>query len=416
MLKKLIIAIWFILMIGSMSSAQEMAEWSAYLFDNINYDIVRVNADGDTQAFSLGLDGNELLSLNNLAISHDGTLVAYCKTVRVNDTDSTNDLQVMIIREIETGNNLHEITFGTPPACSVTAFSEDDSQIAVSLVSRNFMEEPTDEPAWSLRLLDVTTGETQTILNEGDDIMPDFDVFGENVPLRAGVRQFDEASITFAGFPFVGMGGPAFIPVYRWDFAENTITQLSDAIGRVNNDVLESTGEIVYPALDETLSAAQPDGPIPQANVVNVMSADGTETTIYQNEEWVIVGTRFIEGGQAVGITLVRGFEPNQDMNEANTLRVDIVGRDGTVTTLEQTFNGGMWFEGVANGALFVYTPNPTSEGWDATKILVWDGNALSEVATYLPDYSTGWSPPQLLWVSPSASIQDDLPAFVPVN
>ena len=94
MLKKLIIAICFVVMTGSMSSAQDMADWSAYLFDNINYDIIRVNADGDTQAFSLGLEENELLSLNDLAISHDGTLVAYCKTVRMNETDTSNDLQI----------------------------------------------------------------------------------------------------------------------------------------------------------------------------------------------------------------------------------------------------------------------------------------------------------------------------------
>ncbi len=416
MLKKLIIAICFVVMTGSMSSAQDMADWSAYLFDNINYDIIRVNADGDTQAFSLGLEENELLSLNDLAISHDGTLVAYCKTVRMNETDTSNDLQVAVIRDIETGDNLQEIDFGTQPACSVTAFSEDDSQIAVSIVSRDFMQEPTDEPAWSLRLLDVATGETQNILSDGDDVMLAFDMFGEDIPLRAGVRQFDATSITFAGFPFAPMGGPAFVPVFRWEFAENTVAQLADAMGRVNNDVLASTDEVVYPALDESLTATQPDGPIPQANVVNVMSADGTETTIYQNEEWVIVGARFIEDGQAVGITLVRGFEPNQDMTEANALRVDIVERDGTVITLDKEFNGGMWFDGVANGALFTYTPNPSSDGLDATQILFWDGDTLIEVATYLPDYSLGWSPPQLLWVSPSESIVDELPAFAPAN
>lgn len=416
MFKKLIVTVFFVVMTSSMSLAQDMAEWSAYLFDNINYDIIRVNADGDTQVFGLGLAENELLSISELTISHDGTLAAYCKTVRVDETDASSDEKILIIREIETGDILHEITYGTLPACSVTAFSEDDSQIAVSIVNRSFSDEPSDEPAWSLRLIDVASGEAQTILNDGDEMMLAFDMFGENVPLLADVRQFDGNSISFMGLPFVGMGGPAFLPVYQWDFAENTIIQLPDAVGRVGNDVLMSTGEVVYPAWDESMPAAEPDGPLPQANVVNVLSADGTETTIYQNEEWIIIGTHFIDDGQAVAVTLFPGFTLNQDLQEANTVRVEIVNRDGTICAIEQGFIGGMWLDDIANGALIIYTPNPTGEGFDPIQILVWDGETLNELATYLPDYSLGYSPLQLLWVSPSATMVDDLPAFAPVD
>lgn len=417
MLKKLVITTIILLMMSSISFAQDsMSDWSTYLFDNINYDLIRVEADGSIDIFSLGLAENEFRGFNNLAISHDGTLAAYCKTVSVSDADPANDLQILIIREIETETNLQEIPLGALPTCSVTAFSEDDSQIALSLVSRAFSDEPSDESAWSLSLINVVSGEAETMLNDGDDIMPAFDMFGENIPLLADVRQFDDTSITFAGIPFIGMGGPPFLPVYQWDFASNMITQLPLVFGRVNNDMLMDTGELVYPALDDSLMAVEPEGPSPQANIVNVLFSDATATTIYQNETRVIYSTRFINDGQAVAIISLSGFLPNQDMATANMLQMDIVNRNGDSMTLEQTFNGGVWVENISEGALIVYTPNPDEEGMNATQILVLNGDTLTEVASHLTDYSSGFSPLQLIWVSPSTTMIDDLPAFVPVN
>ncbi|GAB5493846.1 MAG: hypothetical protein Phog2KO_40610 [Phototrophicaceae bacterium] len=417
MLKKLVITTIVLLMMSSISMAQDStSDWSAYLFDNINYDLIRVDADGNTNVFSLGLAENELLSLNELAVSHDGALVAYCKTIHFDDNETLSNEKILIIREIETGENIQEITFGIPPSCSVTAFSEDDSQIALSLVSLAFSDEPSEESAWSLRLINVTSGVTEKILNDGDDIMPAFDMFGENIPLNADVRQFNAESLTFAGIPFVGMGGPPALPVYQWDFASDTITQFPQEFGRVNSDILASTGELAYPALDEALTAVEPEGPISQANVVNVLSADGTVTTIYQNEDRVIASAQFINDGQAVAIISLSGFLPNQDMTTANLLQVDIVNRDGDSMTLDKLFDGGVWIESISEGMLIVYTPNPNENGMNSTQILVWTEDTLTEIASYLPDYSSGFSPLQLLWVSPSMTMTDELSAFVPVN
>ena len=88
MLKKMMITSIILMIMSSISIAQDsMGDWSAYLFDNINYDLIRVDADGNTNVFSLGLAENELLSLNELTVSHNGTLVAYCKTVFASASD-----------------------------------------------------------------------------------------------------------------------------------------------------------------------------------------------------------------------------------------------------------------------------------------------------------------------------------------
>lgn len=416
MLKKLVITTIVLLMMSSISMAQDStSDWSAYLFDNINYDLIRVDADGNTNVFSLGLAENELLSLNELAVSHDGTLVAYCKTVRFNDETLSNE-KILIIREIETGENIQEIAFSEAAACRATAFSEDDSQVALSVAHFEAREENNGESLWSLQLINVESGEPEVILNDDDDITLEFDIFGEDIPLLANVSHFDDTNIIFAGIPFVRMGGPSSLPVYQWEFASNTITQLAQEFGRVNSDILASTGELAYPALDEALTAVEPEGPISQANVVNVLSADGTVTTIYQNEDRVIASAQFINDGQAVAIISLSGFLPNQDMTTANLLQVDIVNRDGDSMTLDKLFDGGVWIESISEGMLIVYTPNPNENGMNSTQILVWTEDTLTEIASYLPDYSSGFSPLQLLWVSPSTTMTDDLPAFVPVD
>ena len=408
MLKRFIVVFFSLLALTIMSSAQENSDWSAYLFDNINYDLIRINPDGSAENFPMGLEGDQWISSQDISINSDGTLLAYCKKTPENTALSAT----LIIREIETGINRHEIEFGTTPACSVTAFSADDSQIAVSFAHVNAFEAvPAGESRWSLQTFSVETGEMIHILQETDEFMPDFTTFGEDIPMIALVRQFDANIIRFAAVPFVGMGGPASLPVYDWNIAEKTVTELSGDFGRVNNDTLEATGEMVFPALDESLTAAQPEGPLPQANVLNIMDADGTVSTIYQNEEWVIVSATFINDGASVAVLLLPGFEIGQAAENPNALRVDILNRDGTVQTLDQRFDGGTGIDSVPGGAIIPYTPNPTTEGLAATQFLVWDGSTLNSIGEYLPDYSKGWSPPQLLWVSPM-TVSSDLDPF----
>jgi len=409
MIKRSMLLVIGILLMTALSSAQETPQWSAYLFDNINYDLIRVSHDGTTEAFSLGLSDNEYLSQNEITISHDGQLVAYCKTSR----DQGNDLKILVIREIETGNNLHEITFGTHPACAATAFSEDDTWIALSLVHRNaFDTTGGDAPFWSLRFINVETGATDEsrILEETDEMMPEFVLFGEDIPLMAHIEQFDDEHIVFLGYPYVGMGGPSHVPAFDWNFADKTVTELSLEYGRIGNDFLPETGELVYPALDESLEAAQPDGPLALANVVNVQDADGTVNTIYHNEEWVIVNTTFINDGQSIAVLLLAGFEPGMSPDKTNDLRIDIIDRDGTVTVLDREFDDALWLENAPGGMAIFFTPNPSAD-FNGTQILLWNGSELELVAEYLPDYSNGWSPPQLIWVTPF-TVDETLPAF----
>lgn len=411
MFKKIALTIFALLSTLALTAAQDNNTWTAYLFDNINYELIRVDADGNTQAFSLGLAENESVADSWLSISNSGELVAMCKVAR-SEGNVPSDTHILVVQNIETGAELYTETFEDVTHCSVTAFSEDDSLFALSLATQTFAASEDEEAisTWSLSLIDVATGQfPASISNETPD-MPVSDMFPD-FAINADVIRYIDNTITFMGIPAVGMGGPTMLPVYEWSVGTGTIIQLEDAFGRVNSDYLVSTGELVYPYLDETLDAAQPAGPLPMANSINILDADGNEATIYQNEEQIIVRTIFVQGGEAIAIMLLEGFDPDREPQEMSMTSLVFLNRDGTLTTLEQEFSGRFWVENVSNGTLIIDTPNPDGENFLPTQILFWDGSELTQIGEYTPDYSNGWSPPQIIWVSSSA-VASDLPPF----
>ena len=398
------------LLISTTAFAQDNdTTWSAYLLDTIDYSLVRVDADGSTDTFSLGLEADAFINQTEITISNDGTLVAYCKT-------TPEATKTLVIRDIMTATNLQEIEFGTIPACAATAFSVDDTTIAVSLVHYQAFETvPDGEARWSLNLITVEDGTIQTTLDDNNPNMPAYDLFGDDVPMMADVQSFTDDSITFWGIPFVGMGGPSYVPAYNWVVSDNMITQQAREYGIFGSDLLATTGEFIYPSLDETLPAAEPSGPMPQANVVELLIPEQDAITIFVSDEWIISSATFINNGQSIAVLSVPGFSANATAQNMNTTRIDVINRDGTVVLADAFVDSFGVLSAVDGGMLIVRTPNPTLDGtYPPTQIWFWNGE-MTQVATYAPDYSNMWSPPQLIWTAPSVEATE-LPAFTASN
>jgi hypothetical protein len=211
--------------------------------------------------------------------------------------------------------------------------------------------------------------------------------------------------------PYVGSDGPAELPAFEWDVNAGTVSELPAAFGRFNADILPETGEIVFPALDETLAYATPNGPVPQANQVKIQDAAG-ERIIYQNSEWVIVGTTFVSNGEAVLVHMISGYDEAHP-ESINFSRYVLVKRDGTVIEFDEAFDGAVFVDAIPGGALFIYTPNPSGSDYIPVHLFVLGNEGVLNVFADLELSSRlGWSPPQLIWTSPS-TIASDLSPFV---
>ncbi|MEM9954954.1 MAG: hypothetical protein AAF846_25325 [Chloroflexota bacterium] len=401
MLKHLMLFVLLIIFaLPTVAQNTDTDDWTAYLFDTINRDLIRMQSDGSVDTFILDApESDYFLSINELTISNDGETVAYC--LKTNENDSIVP-HTLVIRDIASETTLQEIDLGRQHHCAATAFSQDDSLIAVSIVHYPaFSDKPDDEAIWSLNAIDAETGETQLMLQSTDDKMPQSTQFEPALPLMMHVTYFDDETLRFDGIPFAPMGGPMFVPSFVWDTSTDTVTELPLDYGRTNNDYWVETETLVYPAFDESLPAAITDGPMPQANIIQLQDGDNAPETIFATEDWVIMSTTFIDNGEQVGVLSMRNFDPNIDPALMFSLRVDLVGHNGTVATLDRTFEGQTQIGNITGGLLIAYTENdPTAP----TILYTFDGETLTEVASYLPDYTDGWSPPQLIWVSTSTT------------
>ncbi|MGB7340164.1 MAG: hypothetical protein WBC91_14805 [Phototrophicaceae bacterium] len=410
MIKRLALLVIMLLITTTTFAQQDENTWSAYLLDTIDYALVRIDADGTTDAFSLGLETDAYINQNEIVVSNDGTLVAYCKTT--SETSKT-----LVIRDIVMTSNLQEIDLGAVPTCAATAFSPDDMTLAVSIVHYPAFETtPDGEARWSLNLLNVSDGTIQSTLNDLNPNMPAYDLFGDDVPLLADVKIFAEDSLTFWGIPFVGMGGPSYVPAYTWRLSDDSVTEQPREYGIMGSDLLLPSGELIYPALDESLPAAQPEGPIPQANVVELLRPEQDPITIFTIDGWIILNATFINNGQAIAVLSVPGFSEMATAQGLQSTRLDVINRDGTATLVGSYVDSYATLEAVDGGMVVVHTPNPTLDGtYPPTQIAFWNGETMQQIATYAPDYSNMWSPPQLIWTSLSIS-DTDLAPFTAMN
>lgn len=385
--------------------AQDNTQWSAYLFDNINNALIHVGTNVETASYSLGIPTGSYI--HGMSINDAGNQVAYCYNHRI-DPNDTGTMK-LVVRDIDQQANLFEQDLGLLVGCNVSAFTND--VLALSMVYSYGFDDPSGK-LWELRLIDAITGENIAVLDNENPAMPAVALFGrETVPVLADVIQLSRESVTFRAIPYVGSEGPAELPAYEWDVVAGTVTELPVGVGYFNADFLPETGEVVFSVLDESIEAAMPAGPIPQANTVKIQDANG-ERVIYQNSDFVITATTFVNNGQAVLVSMWPGFdEANPDA--MGSVHFALVSRDGTVTEFAEEFNGAVFVDSIANGAVLAYTPQLSDGGLAPSQVLVLGADgSLNLFAEVTIDYSLGWSPPQLVWTS-SSTIPSDLSPFV---
>lgn len=398
--------------------SQDSTEWSAYLFDSVNNELVQVDDSGETQIVSLGLSPAGEDYVHGINLNEAGTQAAYCYMVSDSPTDEVQDF-FFVVRDIEAQSNRIETELGQPVACDVSAF--ENGLIALSIVYTYPYGEPLPEgePTWELRIIDANSGDTLHSVNSESDFMPDMandmssPVSTEIFPILARVSELTAESVKFMAILQNASHGLPEYPAYEWTFADNSMTELPDAFGKMNNDYLPETGEVVFRNLNESIEAATPFGPMPLANEVNIMDADGTHT-IYTDTDWVIVDTTFINNGKSVLVYLTEGYGDEPDALEQPVNKYLLINRDGTTIEMATEFDGYANTKSIPGGAVFAYTPNPTMESpdWKATQLLVLSSNGtLNLIGEFLPEYEERYSAPRLIWSTP-AVIESDLTPF----
>jgi hypothetical protein len=313
--------------------AQAANGWYAFLYNGISRQIVRVDADGAQEVFSLGLADTVFLGSGDLAFSPDGGRVAFCANSASAETPQGDT--VLIVRDLPAQANVLEVPLGGNIGCRVSGagFNADASQVAVSVVAY-FPGDPaadTSGPIWRLLVVDVASGSIISEINADSAPVIEAGVIG-GVALLPEVRAFANNQIIFAEVPY-GIGGAPEWNAFIWQLDTGTINP--DATGRWGKSglsYLDATGELAWVDYDPNLPAVEPGGPMPASNIVKVADASGTERVIYQTTDWVLVDTQFINGGQQLGVLLLSSFDPeNPDAQESRWIAL---GRDGSVTEL----------------------------------------------------------------------------------
>jgi hypothetical protein len=394
--------------------AQSNTQWFVYFFDNVNNEIVRVYDTGDMEVYTLGLTEGELANSVDMVISPDGSLLALCKLIMGEGMISGRTL---VVRDIAANTNLFEMPVDAGiDGCRPSAFNADGSQFVLGLTALLNFDPSTGQalesetPLWRIQIIDTQTGDVLDEFNSDNPSAPVLDEFGRGtpVPLMADVISFENDTLIFRGIPYVGMGIPGELPAWSWNLSSDTIESAPN-FGRVSSDYLPQTGELVFPALDESLPAAQPGGPLSQANVVNLQLSDGTIQTLYHDDDEVIVGVRFVNDGQAIGVSLLEGFDMNNP-SDTFPIRHILIDRSGTITEIGAAYEQFTQLAAVPGGA--VITWSEWLDGAEPVSHLgIVENGTLRDIWQYTPDTSRGYSFLEIIW-SPAIVVSGTLQPF----
>ncbi|MGB7341548.1 MAG: hypothetical protein WBC91_21805, partial [Phototrophicaceae bacterium] len=372
-----------------------------YLYDSFEHKLIQVMlADASEQLFDLGIPNDRSVYVNNIVISHDGRLGAFCAMDRT-ENDLVN--YRLVVRDIMNEQNILNLALGQIPGCEIGQFNTSNSQIALGIIYNSIIEGANnfpEQPNWALRTFDIATGTIMNELNADMAQAPDFESMTERFWFSADISamtravSFTDDEILFVAYPFVGRDGPPEVPAHRWNLRTGEVAFL-EGLTHYGADVLVATGEIVYPYLDENYPAARLMGPAPEANSIRI-NDNGTIYTIYRNTEEVISRVTFINGGRQIAAVLTRGFDENNPQ-EGGTSRYEIINRDGSIG---QSSTGFISFNppfGTDDGMLMLNIDQGGAEG-NAAQLVRYSNGASSII------WSTDLSPQawlSLAWAAP---------------
>jgi hypothetical protein len=335
-MRKLIVWIGIALLMLALAApgiAQEEApeDWFVYLLDVNSYSLLRVNSDGSQTEFSLPLPANTFFGPSSSGFAAEGRFLVFCTTQFASAENPTPGWTAYVIDVFE-GTVLRTFDIGQVSNCMANQFSEDASLIGVGLLNY-FPGDPnadTSPPLWELQVYDVVSGEVVAELTADDPAAAGVELaeFGgptDDHPIVPRFVQVSADSVVFQAYPGVGMGGPPEMNVYRWDIAAN-IVELLENRGSLVGDFIPETGEIVAPQHDPGLPSGEPGGPLPAYNILQLTDAEGNTETIYQNTEQIIVAATFVNDGEAIAVSLLDPFDPEQPTQHITVIMIDLEG------------------------------------------------------------------------------------------
>ncbi len=347
-------------------SVQAQDNWFGYLYNWQAHQFVRVDAAGSATTYELGLSDQAFFSSRDIAFSADGARVAFCAV----DYAANTPRATLYLRDIAAQTNLLQLDLGSSIGCQVTpaAFNQNETQLAVGLVNYFGAEDPNADlsrPIWQLRVLDLTTSNFVQELNAQSPAVSGSDMLPETA-IMPMVRSFSNDTIIFAEVPY-GIGGTPTVSAFSWQMSSGTLAVVPEGPwGHLSADWLHATGEVAWVAHNDTLPAAEPNGPLGFANVVILGDSSGQERMIYHTAEWTIIDVRFIEGGQRLAILLFPQLTPGTEPG-AEPTRWIALDRSGNVSDLQVNTEFGGGLMAAPEGYLYL-SANIVEENPDASQ------------------------------------------------
>jgi hypothetical protein len=332
-----------------------------------------------------------------MGFSSDGSKVAYCTLSYAEGASQGNT--ALVVRDISSQTDLQRVDLGSSIGCRVgqSGFDETGTQVTVSKVNY-FPGDPnasTDGPIWQILILDTATGSVVAELNNTSPALSGLDIIQDG-PVLPYVQRFTGGEIVFAEIPY-GIGGGGEWNAFHWQLADATVAPI-EYWGLIGLDMLPTTGELVFPALDPDAPAAEPGGPVPAYNIVKVVNADGAEQIIYRNSDWVVLDAKFIDGGQRVAVYLLAPFDQNNP--SAQISRWVTIDRTGAVADLtpDSAFSS---LRAASGGAVVLENAflNADQTGGVRTSLTRYTGSTATPLWTLeTADIQFNW---ELAWASP---------------
>lgn len=372
------------LTVATPAAAQTQDSWFAYLLnDGSPNHLIRVNLDGESSIVELGLNENNYVS--SIAFSSTGQLAAYCVgTMQVSAAQ-------LVVRDLESGDNVIALDFGENHDCFVSehAFNDTDTQVAVGSVDRNTY-------AWQFQVLDLATGSVTHELNQATAAASGLEIAPFNMP---ATRAFADNELVF-GMLFWGGEAGAQSDAYRWNLDTNQVEAAAGKWRYHTLNQLDATGEAIYPAVDMSLPAGNPGGPMDANNVLMLETADGETRIIYHNPGEVIARAKFVDNGAKIAMWLIPDFESAQPTHWVTLDRQGNVEETGLFGSLRSAVLAA------PDGMLMLWSASPAEATTitmqldyitDAGTTTLWTGETDRGIA--------------LVWASP-VPVGDDLPDF----
>ncbi len=281
--------------------------WFVYLYSGSARELLRVNADGSQQSYSLGVDQNTWLSSFDLAFTSDGSRVVFC-TVVYPPNSGQGDAR-LIVRDVLAQSNVLQLDLGKAASCRTGQNTLSPDAALVVLTRMNYYpgdpQADTSAPQWQIQALDLATGNVVQEINANSAGLPEFPI-SPGMPVIPIVQYVDAQSVIFSPLP---AGSDASISdSYLWRLDDGSVTSIP-GWGNMGVDWLDATGELIWVDQDETRPAANPGGPLPSNNVLRLADKSGEARTIFYSGDWVLVDSDFVNQGQQIAIQMISNFD-----------------------------------------------------------------------------------------------------------